>query len=142
MKPQVMTTATRSNDIAIIGTACRVAGATSPRDLWESLMARKDAQQDTKARFTGYYDEVHGKQKGLTNVQHAYLIEEGIDRFDNEFFGISPVESAAICPQQRLLLEVTYEALESAGLTLEHIRGSNTAVFAGIVLISAEMIEI
>lgn len=122
------------DDIAIIGTACRVAGAKSPVGLWESLMEGRDVQADTSSRFTGYYDEKHGKSKGLTNVHNAYLIEEGIDRFDNDFFGIAPVEAAAIDPQQRLLLEVTYEALESAGIPLERIRGTDTAVFAGMLL--------
>lgn len=34
-------------------------------------------------------------------------------------------------PQQRKILEVCYESLESAGLTLDAISGTNTAVFAG-----------
>jgi len=34
-------------------------------------------------------------------------------------------------PQQRLILEVVYEALEDAGITLDEISGTRTAVFAG-----------
>ena len=34
-------------------------------------------------------------------------------------------------PQQRKLLEVVYEALESAGTTLEDISGSQTACYVG-----------
>jgi acyl transferase domain-containing protein len=34
-------------------------------------------------------------------------------------------------PQQRLLLEVVYEALESAGISLQDINGTLTSVFCG-----------
>ncbi len=34
-------------------------------------------------------------------------------------------------PQQRKMLEVCYEALENAGLSLDAVAGTNTAVFVG-----------
>ena len=36
-------------------------------------------------------------------------------------------------PQQRVLLEVIYESLESAGQQIDNLRGSDTAVFAGVM---------
>lgn len=36
-------------------------------------------------------------------------------------------------PQQRLLLETVYEAVEAAGMTIEGLRGSDTAVYAGLM---------
>lgn len=39
-----------------------------------------------------------------------------LDRFDNEFFGISEEDVMFIDPQERLLLEHTYEAIVDAGL--------------------------
>lgn len=96
------------------------------------MVAGEDWQSNTSARFSGYYDEVNGKTKGLTNVRHAYLLKNGIDRFDNSFFGIAPIEAAAIDPQQRLLLEICWEAFESAGIPLDKLQGSDTAVFAGL----------
>lgn len=119
-------------EIAIIGTSCRVAGAESPAELWQSMVAGEDLQSDTNSRFSGYYDGLEGKSKGLTNVRHAYLLKNGVDRFDNTFFGIAPIEAEAIDPQQRILLEVCWEAFESAGILLEKLRGSDTAVFAGL----------
>ena len=35
-------------------------------------------------------------------------------------------------PQQRILLEVAYEAFENAGVTIETLKESNTAVFAAM----------
>ena len=121
-----------TDDIAIIGMSCRVAGASSPAELFESLSASRDVQSEiTRFNSRGYYSPNGGKRKGLTNVKHAYFLDEDISRFDNEFFSISPKESIAIDPQQRLLLELAYEAFENAGIPLEYIKGSKTGTFCG-----------
>jgi acyl transferase domain-containing protein len=44
---------------------------------------------------------------------------------------MTPIEAMWLDPQQRKMLEVTYECFESAGLSLEAVAGSNTAVFVG-----------
>lgn len=36
-------------------------------------------------------------------------------------------------PQHRLLMETTYEAMESAGITIPSLRGSDTAVYVGVM---------
>ncbi|KAF3910565.1 hypothetical protein ABW21_db0202227 [Orbilia brochopaga] len=123
----------QDDDIAIIGMSCRVAGANTPSELWNVLAESQDVRSRiTRFSADGFYHPEGGPRKGLTNVQHAYTIHDGIDRFDNGFFSITPVEASAMDPQQRLLLEVVYEAIESAGLRLDDISGTDTAVYAGI----------
>lgn len=39
----------------------------------------------------------------------------------------------SIDPQQRVLLETVYEGLESAGLTIDRLQGSTTAVYVGVM---------
>jgi len=56
---------------------------------------------------------------------------EKVDKFDPDFFGISPLEAASIDPQQRLLLEVTWEALEDAGQVMEDVAGTRSASLWG-----------
>jgi acyl transferase domain-containing protein len=120
------------NDVAIIGMSCRVAGADSPSKLWDLLVSSRDVQREiTRFNVGGFYKSTGGAQKGLTNVRHGYFIDEGIDKFDNEFFSIPPVEAAAMDPQQRILLEIAYEAIENAGIQLEDIQGTDTAVYTG-----------
>ncbi|KAL8732774.1 MAG: hypothetical protein Q9166_002556 [cf. Caloplaca sp. 2 TL-2023] len=120
-------------DIAIIGMACRVAGANSPSELWQNLLTSKDVQrQITRFNIDGFYHPEGGSLKGLTNVNRAYMLDDdAVDKFDNTFFHINPTEAAAMDPRQRMLLELSYETIENAGIPLEHFTGTDTAVFTG-----------
>jgi acyl transferase domain-containing protein len=126
----------RREPIALIGSACHFAGgASSPSKLWDLLSDPKDVRSRIpSSRFNAEsYYHPNPAYHGHSNVLHSYVLEEDITQFDTEFFGIKPVEAKAIDPQQRLLMETVYEGLESAGLTIESLRGSNTGVFVGLM---------
>lgn len=126
-----------AKDIAVIGMACRVAGADSPTELWENLISSKDVQRRiTRFNIDGFYHPKGGPLKGLTNVDRAYMLDDDVvDKFDNTFFHVTPVEATAMDPQQCMLLEVSYEAVENAGIPLELFTGTDTAVFTGMLLV-------
>lgn len=127
---------TSSEPIAIVGTACRFAGDTdSPSKLWELLREPYDVRKEIPAdRFNvdGWY-HVDGAYHGHSNVKHAYVMNNDPAVFDTEFFGIKPSEAKSMDPQQRILLEVVYESIESAGMTIQNLSGSDTAVYAGLM---------
>jgi acyl transferase domain-containing protein len=122
--------------IALIGSGCRFpGGASSPSRLWELLKSPRDlVKKVPKERFNidGYYHP-DGAHHGRTNAQYAYFLEEDPYAFDPGFFNISPNEVDTIDPQQRLLLETVYDSLLSAGLKMEDLRGSPTAVYVGLM---------
>lgn len=122
--------------IAIVGSACRFAGGvTSPSKLWELLNNPRDVCNEIpRSRFNvdAYYHP-NSAYHGHSNIRHSYILEENVAAFDTEFFGIKPIEAKAIDPQQRLLMEVAYEGLESAGLTIDDLRGSDTAIYVGVM---------
>ena len=120
--------------IAIVGSGCRFPGhANTPSKLWEVLEHPKDLLRKIPLeRFSidAFYHE-DGAHHGRTNAASCYLLEEDVKAFDASFFGIQPHEAQAMDPQQRLLLETVYEALSNAGLRMEDLRGSPTAVYVG-----------
>lgn len=122
------------SDIAVIDMSCRVAGANFPSELWNVLASSKDVQSEI-TRFglnKGSYHPDGGFRKGLTNVKNAYMMgDKAVECFDHTFFHITPLEAAAMDPQQRMLLDIAYEAVESAGIPLDHFIGSDTVVYAG-----------
>lgn len=121
--------------IAVVGTACRFPGsATSPSKLWELLRQPRDVVKEFDAERLNLnrFHHESGDTHGATDVANkSYLLEEDSRLFDATFFGISPMEAAGMDPQQRILLEVVYEVFESAGMTLEQLRGSLTSVHVG-----------
>ncbi|RAK89718.1 ketoacyl-synt-domain-containing protein [Aspergillus costaricaensis CBS 115574] len=116
----------------VIGSSCRFPGGiNSPSALWNLLKSPKDLLKPIpRERFDtrGFYhpDSLH---HGTTNVKDCYLLEQDPGVFDAEFFGISPAEATSMDPQQRIMLEVVYEAIESAGYSIDDIRGTDTGVF-------------
>ncbi|KAK1749891.1 polyketide synthetase [Echria macrotheca] len=123
--------------IAIIGSACRFpGGADSPSKLWELLRQPRDILTGfppDRLNLNRFYHP-KGEFHGSTDVKNkGYQLEEDSRVFDAEFFGISPAEAEGMDPQQRVLLETVYEAIESAGCTLDKMRGSLTSVHVGVM---------
>lgn len=131
-----MSPSSQPEPIAIIGAACRLpGGASSPSKLWDLLSAPCDLLSKIPSdRFDpdGFYHP-DGEHHGATNVRHAYLLSEDPRHFDAAFFSINPREAEEMDPQHRLLLETVYEALESAGLTIPQLQGSQTGVYVGLM---------
>ncbi|KAG5772729.1 hypothetical protein H9Q72_001229 [Fusarium xylarioides] len=120
--------------IAIIGTSCRFpGGANTPSKLWDLLCEERDVQSrisNDRFNVDAFYS-TNGDKNGCTDVKKAYILSEDIRVFDASFFKINPREAEAMDPQQRLLLEAVYEATEAAGLPMEDLKGSDTAVYVG-----------
>jgi acyl transferase domain-containing protein len=48
-------------------------------------------------------------------IAHTGNFLDDVDKFDHEFFNISPREARNMDPQMRILLHTAYEALEDSG---------------------------
>ncbi len=122
--------------IAIVGIGCRFpGGADSPEAFWRLLREGVDAIGEVpKDRFDldSYFDP-RPATPGKVSTRFGGFLSE-IDRFDADFFDMSPREADRLDPQQRLLLEVGYEALEDAGLSLRSLAGTSAGVFVGMWL--------
>ncbi|RHZ48345.1 hypothetical protein CDV55_100373 [Aspergillus turcosus] len=131
-----MATGDHTTPIAIIGMGCRFSGnAASPEKLWDMLTKGENGwSQIPKSRFwvEGLYHP-NSERVGTTHVGGGHFLKQDIASFDASFFNISSHVASSLDPQYRLELEVVYEALESAGIPLEKIMGSDTSTFGGIM---------
>ncbi|EME40768.1 hybrid polyketide synthetase [Dothistroma septosporum NZE10] len=120
--------------IAVVGSGCRFpGGSTNPSRLWSLLQEPRDVlRKIDRFKAENFYNE-DGHYHGASNVLHAYLMAEDVKVFDHQFFNIPQSEAEAIDPQQRLLMETVYESLESAGLSISSLSGSNTGVYVGVM---------
>ncbi|TLS21516.1 uncharacterized protein PpBr36_10268 [Pyricularia pennisetigena] len=122
--------------IAIVGTGFRFpGGASTPSKLWDLLRSPRDVLAPippTRFNADGFYHP-DGEYGGHSNVRHSYTISEDLAAWDASFFNVAAGEASAIDPQQRLLTECVYEALESGGHSVQALRGSDTAVYVGLV---------
>ena len=123
--------------IAIVGMGCRLPGDVCDTEgLWDLLAKGKNTWSPVPPeRFNeeAFYHPNPGNN-GTTNHRGGHFLskEDNLAAFDAGFFGMSAAEAQATDPQQRLLLEVSYEAFENAGIPVEQIRGSDTAVYAAM----------
>ena len=123
-----------SEPVAVIGIGCRLPGGVhDPVALWQLLCGGVDAISEVpedRWNLPSFHDASDPPGLGKSTSRWGGFIE-GIDRFDADFFEISPREAREMDPQQRLLLEVTWEAIEDAGLRTDQLKGSSTGVFVG-----------
>lgn len=124
----------RSEPIAIVGMACRFpGGADDPESYWRLIRDGTDAIREIppdRWDADAFYDPDPAAPGKMCTRWGGFL--EGIDEFDNHFFGISDAEAARMDPQQRILMELCWEALEDAGLPPDRLAKGRVGVFIGI----------
>ena len=115
--------------IAVVGMAGRFPGARNLTEFWRNLrngvesISRLSDEQLIEAGVTA-------AELGNSDYVKAAAILEDIDRFDANFFGLSPRDAAIMDPQHRHFLECAWEALDNAGWCPDEFTG-RIGVYAG-----------
>ena len=100
------------SDIAVVGMACRVAGADDLEEFWKLLCSGESQHQEMpQERYQNY--EAPWRLSALRPWFGNFVRD--IDAFDHKFFKKVPREVMSQDPQQRLLLQVAYQALQQSG---------------------------
>jgi amino acid adenylation domain-containing protein len=102
-----------SSGIAIVGMSGRYPGAADVRALWQVLVEGRE----TTAFFGP--GELDAGVDPAEAADPSYVPARGVladgDRFDAEFFGVTPRLAELTDPQNRVFLETCWEAMEDAG---------------------------
>ncbi len=118
-----------SNDIAIVGMACRFPGADNPAQYWDNLQRGYESiteLSDEELTAAGVSKE-HLKDP---NYVKTGMFLQHMELFDAGFFGFSPMDAKLMDPQHRHFLECSWEAFEDAGYDPAAVNGS-VGVFGG-----------
>ena len=113
--------------IAVIGIACRCAGADGPEELWE-LVSRGQAyiREIGDPAWLEFF-----RQHSDRPVPLRYGAMDGRADFDPLFFRISPKEMQSMDIRHGLVLAESYKALEDAGYAPAGLKGRPVGTFIG-----------
>lgn len=116
-----------SDDIAVIGMQGVFPRSPDLKEFWHNLEVGRDMVADIN-RFDWPPPDEEGKDRW---PRRAGLIAN-VDKFDAEFFRISPREAELMDPQQRIFLQTAWATFEDAGYAPSSLTGTATGVFVGV----------
>ena len=123
----------KDNDIAVIGISGVMPQSDDLDDFWEKLKNEECLITEIpKERWDWReYSKKNNSEANKTDVRWGGFIKD-VDKFDPEFFGLSPREAKLMDPQQRITLELAWKVIEDAGYNPKDFSGSKTGVFIGV----------
>ncbi|MCG8468086.1 MAG: amino acid adenylation domain-containing protein [Gemmatimonadetes bacterium] len=121
-----------SEEVAVIGLHCRMPKSANADRLWRNIEMGVDCLETIPASRWDWRRLAEASRDAGTSPppNRAGFITD-IDRFDAEFFAISPREARSMDPRQRLLLEGIWKTLEDAGQRPSGLRGDRVGVYVG-----------
>ncbi|MEW1792992.1 SDR family NAD(P)-dependent oxidoreductase [Streptomyces niveus] len=107
--------------VAVVGMAGAFPGSPDLDTFWDNLVQGRDLISEAPAdRFGADARAFRG----------GFL--DGVDRFDADFFQISPREARVMDPQHRLFLQTVWSAVEDSGHDPLDLAGTACGVFVGV----------
>ncbi|KAF2012105.1 polyketide synthase [Aaosphaeria arxii CBS 175.79] len=123
-----------ADPVAVTGFAFRFPGDAVTEEAFWDIIAKGQSTMtevpESRYNINGFHGP-KGSSRNSVSCRGGHFIKGDISAFDAPFFAMSPAEARAMDPQLRLMLETAYHALESAGLTMEKVHGTNTSVYVG-----------
>ncbi|WDD90504.1 amino acid adenylation domain-containing protein (plasmid) [Burkholderia sp. FERM BP-3421] len=115
---------TTRDRVAVIGMSCRFPGSDSPDAFWRNLTENLDLV----GRATGPRASL---LSSVTTPSEGGFVDD-IERFDPQFFGLTPMEAEFMDPQFRLFLQCAWRAVEDAGYRIGDLAKRRVGVFVGV----------
>jgi len=127
------TKGTGKEEVAIIGISGVFPGSSDLERFWENLENGIDLITEVpKERWDWreFYSENIDELNRVNSKWGGFL--KDADKFDAQFFNITPREAELMDPQQRIFLEMSWKAVEDAGYKASDLSGREIGVFSGV----------
>lgn len=125
----------RSGPVAVIGMAARFpGGGDGIDDFWDLLISGRSGITEIppdRWDINRFYNS-DPDAPGTMSTRYGGFIQ-GVDLFDNGFFGIAKEEAVWMDPQHRLVLQLAHHALEDAGERHDLLSREKVGVFTGVM---------
>ncbi|OCQ18830.1 hypothetical protein A7985_22710 [Pseudoalteromonas luteoviolacea] len=124
----------RQIEVAIVGLAGRYPQSDNIEEFWQNLCEGRDCISEIPAErwdHNRFFDAQRGKQGKCYSAWGGFVSD--FDKFDPQFFNITPKEAAMLDPQERLFLQTAWETIEDAGYSRERIFGERVGVYVGVM---------
>lgn len=122
-------------DIAIIGMAAKMPLARSVDEFWDNIRngidCIRDLPEDRREDADRFFQYKTGREEPTPYLQSAYV--DDVDKFDYDFFRLTPQEANLMSPMHRMVLETAWAAVENAGYGGRKLHGSGTGVYIGFL---------
>ncbi|WP_329582763.1 SDR family NAD(P)-dependent oxidoreductase [Streptomyces sp. NBC_01361] len=121
--------------VAVIGYSARFPGADDADTFWQRILDGDDLVTEVPAerwRVADHYDADPAAEGKSVSKWGAFV--DGADRFDADFFRMTPREAELTDPQARLFLQEAWRALEHAGQRTGALAGARVGVHAGVMM--------
>ncbi|KHL52120.1 amino acid adenylation protein, partial [Xanthomonas cannabis pv. cannabis] len=116
--------------IAVIGMSCRFPGSDNPDEFWRNLSQNRDLigrMSGLRAALSAR-DTIDGDR---TPPLEGGFVDD-IERFDPQFFGLTPMEAEFMDPQSRQFVQCAWRAVEDAGYRIGDLAKRRVGVFVGV----------
>jgi len=119
------------DDIAVIGMDSHFPGSANNDEFLKNLLAGKDliSSELERWKLDNYIDLIGVSLDDLSEIYAGFVND--VDKFDAEFFSISPAEAGHIDPQQRMFLQAAWRTIEDAGYNPKSFSGKKVGVYVG-----------
>jgi acyl transferase domain-containing protein len=121
--------------VAVIGYSARFPGADDADTFWQRILDGDDLVTEVPAerwRIADHYDADPAAEGKSVSKWGAFV--DGADRFDADFFRMTPREAELTDPQARLFLQEAWRALEHAGQRTGALAGARVGVHVGVMM--------
>ncbi|WP_238553333.1 SDR family NAD(P)-dependent oxidoreductase [Dickeya sp. DW 0440] len=121
-------------DIAVIGLSGRYPGAGDVDAFWANLTGGVDSISEiplSRWDYHEHYSPARGPKNKVYSKWGGFI--DDIDKFDCQYFNISPREAELLDPQERLFLQTAWECISDASYSRQALSKSPVGVYVGVM---------